>query len=70
MMLCMLDNESEEHGAGLENTVIQGEDVSNPEWIEVTKKHRIQTGRLEILASGAGGYRLLSMPTREVVSPR
>jgi len=70
MMLSMLDNESEEHGAGLENTVVQGEDIPNPEWIEVTKKHRIQTGRLEILASGAGVYRLLSMPTREVVSPR
>ena len=33
----------------------QSQDEDEPEWAQVMKKHRIQAGRLEILARGVGG---------------
>ncbi|KAB8349419.1 hypothetical protein FH972_023446 [Carpinus fangiana] len=55
MMLALLEEDMEE-GFGVK-------EAESPEWIQAMKKHRVQAGRLELLASGAGAR-------REVASPR
>ncbi|OQO06690.1 hypothetical protein B0A48_08477 [Cryoendolithus antarcticus] len=63
MLLAMLE---EELALASESTAIDGE----PEWAAVMKKHRIQAGRLEVLARGVGtGVRKSSLDVHSPSSP-
>lgn len=46
------DDDDEEKGDDSPDSDVQ---ESQPEWVEVMQKHRVLAGRLELLASGAGG---------------
>ncbi|KAI9801503.1 MAG: hypothetical protein M1833_002735 [Piccolia ochrophora] len=48
-----LDSDEDDHEDGL------------IEWVEMVKKHRVQAGRLELLASGIGGHGNLSTSSKE-----
>jgi hypothetical protein len=62
MMLALL--EDDDRGDGEDISVLGRE----PEWVEVTKKHRIQASKLELLASGVGtGKPLISRESSPVV---
>lgn len=55
MMLFMLNNEMEEDDDDNDDDkdiVDHGSLQQDPEWVQVTKRHRIAAGRLELLASG------------------
>ncbi|KYG41691.1 hypothetical protein M433DRAFT_460989 [Acidomyces richmondensis BFW] len=54
MMIALLDAEFD---AQHETVIERVDNVEDPEWVEVMKKHRIQAGRLEILARGVGTVR-------------
>lgn len=64
MMLALLQEELEDTNDASPNT---GE--APVEWIEIMKKHRIQAGRLELLASGVGGSKLTTSGGRETLAP-
>jgi len=51
MMVALLEADFDAQHEGVTEQV---DDVEHPEWVEVMKKHRIQAGRLEVLARGVG----------------
>jgi len=56
MMLAVLEDEL--HDGNNEDTNLAAEqELQEPEWVQVMKKHRIQASRLELLASGVGAAR-------------
>jgi len=57
LMLAMLDEEFQDSAAEDDGNGIEGELLPDPEYVQVIKKHRIQAGRLELLASGVGTSR-------------
>ena len=61
MMIALLENEKRS-----ESHVDSGTDTTDPEWVQVMKKHRIQASRLEVLARGVGSGRKVS---GDVLSP-
>ena len=59
MMLALLQEDLEKH--------TDSKPIRPNEWIDVTKRHRVQAGRLELLASGVGAAK--ANPTKGVTSP-
>ena len=53
MMLALLED-SDDEGSDEAEEQEQERQLSEPEWVEVMKKHRVQASRLELLASGVG----------------
>lgn len=69
MMLALLLEELEESDSpDGDDADADGADDTEPEWIDVMKRHRVQAGRLELLASGVG-TKAYAGATREVASP-
>ncbi|KAM3425733.1 hypothetical protein BST61_g7666 [Cercospora zeina] len=58
MMIALLEEDlaDQEHN-GLEHQAAVEEVESEPEWVQVMKKHRVQASRLEVLARGVGTSR-------------
>jgi hypothetical protein len=63
MVVALLDAEL------TEDVDVEGEDESEPEWVVVMKKQRVQAGRLEVLARGVGGGGRKASGSMEVTSP-
>ncbi|KAI9807156.1 MAG: hypothetical protein M1825_005874 [Sarcosagium campestre] len=57
--------------ASLDDLSSDSEDESDDEqdeWVEIVKKHRVQAGRLELLASGIGGHEGPKGSSKEVIA--
>jgi hypothetical protein len=57
LMLAMLDEAFQEASTVDDKEVSGDELLPDPEYVQVIRKHRIQAGRLELLASGVGATR-------------
>ncbi|KAF2207277.1 hypothetical protein CERZMDRAFT_115281 [Cercospora zeae-maydis SCOH1-5] len=58
MMIALLEEDlADQHETGLDSQAAAEEFESEPEWVQVMKKHRIQASRLEVLARGVGTSR-------------
>nr|POE62827.1 conserved oligomeric golgi complex subunit 8 [Quercus suber] len=66
MMISMLADDEEVEAEALKDDADRAEDDEKPEWVHVMEKHRIQAGRLEVLARGVGHGRKSSV---DVTSP-